>query len=384
MKIADVCEFYSETGGGVRSYVDRKLDVAAEHGHALTVIAPGAASRIEQRRGGKIIWVEAPPLPFDKNYRMYWSASDVWRVLDAEAPDVVEGSSPWRGGWIAGHWKGRAAKAFVFHQDAVAVYPYTFLDQKLSHAKIDRLFSWYWNYLKRLSARYDATVTGGEWLAQRLARFGIHNPVAVPFGVEEGRFSPSFRDESLRRELLARCGVPPDAALLLTVSRFHPEKRLGTIISAFARAKASRPIGLVIVGDGLARKHVERAAAAAGNVHLAGVIRDREMLAKLYASADALLHGSGAETYGLVVAEAISSGLPVIVPDTGGAADLASRAPSRLYKTGDVESCAATILEFLAAPRVSAPVPHLRTLDEHFADLFGLYGELARKESSGG
>jgi len=384
MKIVDVCEFYSETGGGVRSYVDRKLDVAAEHGHALTVIAPGATSRVEQRRGGKIIWVEAPSLPFDKNYRMYWSASDVWRVLDAEAPDVVEGSSPWRGGWIAGHWSGRAAKAFVFHQDAVAVYPSTFLDQKLPHAKIDRLFGWYWNYLKRLSARYDATVTGGEWLAQRLARFGIHNPVAVPFGVEAGRFSPNFRDESLRQELLARCCVPPDAALLFTVSRFHPEKRLGTITSAFARAKASRPIGLVIVGDGLARKHVERAAAAAGNVYLAGAIRDRDMLAKLYASADALLHGSGAETYGLVVAEAISSGLPVIVPDTGGAADLASRAPSRLYKTGNVESCAATILEFLAAPRDPVPVPPLRSLDEHFADLFALYGQLARKKSSGG
>ena len=51
-----------------------------------------------------------------------------------------------------------------------------------------------------------------------------------------------------------------------------------------------------------------------------GEIRDRALLARYYASADVLVHGSAAETYGLVVAEAICSGLPVVVPDRGGAA----------------------------------------------------------------
>ena len=379
MKIVDVCEFYSETGGGVRSYVDTKLNLAARHGHQLTVIAPGTSTREEQRAGGKIAWVKAPQLPFDKNYRMFWNATDVWRVLDAEAPDVVEGSSPWRGGWIAGNWPGRAAKAFVFHQDAVAVYPYTFLDQRLSHASIDRIVGWYWRYLRRLSSHYDATITGGDWLAARLARFGVHNPVAVPFGVEAERFSPSRRDLKLRHDMLKACGVGDDAMLLLAVSRFHPEKRLGTIIEGFARAKTKRPLGLVIVGDGLARAGVERAAKSCGNVHLFGRAHDREFLAKLYASADAFLHGSGAETYGLVVAEAITSGLPVIVPDSGGAADLASRAPSKIYATGNPDACAAAILASVASPRPTGPAPRLRTLDEHFTALFALYADLAQK-----
>ena len=96
------------------------------------------------------------------------------------------------------------------------------------------------------------------------------------------------------------------------------------LIAAFAKARERRPdLGLVLIGDGLTRKAVERATGKAGHVHLMGAVTDRDRLAALYASADLLIHGSGAETYGLVVAEAIASGLPVVVPDVGGAADLA-------------------------------------------------------------
>ena len=46
MKIVDVCEFYSPTGGGVRRYINQKLELAARFGHQLTVIAPGAVTRV--------------------------------------------------------------------------------------------------------------------------------------------------------------------------------------------------------------------------------------------------------------------------------------------------------------------------------------------------
>ena len=83
MKIVDVCEFYSPTGGGVRRYIDQKLEFAPRFGHDLTIIAPGAESRRERMRGGEIIWVKSPQLPFDPNYRMFWRAHDVWDVLDS-------------------------------------------------------------------------------------------------------------------------------------------------------------------------------------------------------------------------------------------------------------------------------------------------------------
>jgi alpha-1,6-mannosyltransferase len=380
MKIADVSGFYSETGGGVASYVRQKLDFAARHGHEVVVVAPGPESRVESRAGGKIAWVKSPGMPFDANYHMFSAGGEVWRVLDQEAPDVVEGSSPWRGGWMAGHWSGDAVKSLVFHQDFIAGYPYTLLGGVMSRESIDNLFISYWRYVQRLSTCFDVTVTGGDWLAKRLKSFDIHNPVSVPFGIETGLFSSRRRDNALRQELLAACGAPPDGRLLLAVGRLHPEKRHRTIIDGFALARTARPdIGLLVVGDGPLRSSVGKWALAAGRVCLTGPIADRNRLAAYFASADALVHGSGAETYGLVVAEAISSGLAVVSPDTGGAADLARRGLSRVYATGDAESCAAAILDLLAvldAGGEAAVFDPPGSSETHFESLFSLYQSL--------
>lgn len=380
MKIADVSAFYSGRGG-VYTYVERKFAAAARHGHHLTLIAPGASDRTESREGGKVVWVRAPHLPVDRNYRMFWDPEPVWRAITAAAPDLVEGSTPWRGGWLAGHWPGKAARALVFHQDFVAGYPHTFLDGVMARPAIDRLFTPYWRYLRRLSARFDATVTGGAWLAQRLEEFGVHRPHAVPFGVSPGVFSPVRRNETLRRELLARCGIAGDGSLLLAVGRLHPEKRHRTMLEAFARARQKRPMGLVIVGDGLRRQAVAAQAKRIGHVHMAGAVTDRDRLADIYASADLLVHGSAAETYGFAVAEAMLSGLPVVVPDSGGALDLASRGPSRVYKAGDAASCSAAILEMLGEKRPLPPATGIGSLDDHFTGLFAFYEKLAGASS---
>ena len=113
---------------------------------------------------------------------------------------------------------------------------------------------------------------------------------------------------------------------------------------------------------------------------MAGPVKDRARLAAIYASADLLVHGSGAETYGLVVAEAITSGLPVVTPDTGGAADLAKRGVSATYATGDASACAEAICSLLAAKEAGRhPACDLAppsSADTHFTQLFDLYGRL--------
>ncbi len=383
MKIVDVCGFYSETGGGVRSYVHHKFDAARGAGHELTVIAPGAESRIEQTRGGKIAWVKSPLMPFDANYRRFTGHREVFALLDAESPDIVEGSSPWHSGWLAAHWPGRAARALIFHQDFVAGYPYTALSGVMPLHRIDQLFAAYWSHIRRLASQYDLTVTGGEWLARRLRGFGIANARAVPFGIERGRFSALNRNEAVRRELLALTGTPPDGELIIAVGRFHPEKRHLTLIEAFANAREARgDLGLVLIGDGLFRKSVERAASKAANVHLFGAVTDRDRLAILYASANLLIHGSGAETYGLVVAEAIASGLKVVVPNVGGAADLATGGCGWTYSLGDPDACAAAILEALGTRASPVEAERPSYSDDHFLKLFAHYEVLVDRAAA--
>ena len=384
MKIVDVSEFYSPTSGGVRIYVDRKFKAAARLGHSLTVIAPGTENRVEVREGGKLVWVKAPQLPFDRNYRMFWHARDVWRILDDEAPDVVEGSSPWRGGWIAARWRGPAAKILFMHADPVAVYPQTLLAGMIRPDMIDRVFGWFWSYLRRLNGCYDGCVVAGSWLAKRFAGYGLRDLHVVPFGVETDLFGPGCRDDALRATMLEACGLGPDAALLVNIGRHHPEKRVGMLIDAVNKAQRSRPIGFYVIGDGLMHAQVKAKAARGSHIHVAGRVNDRARLANMVASADALLHGSTAETYGFSVAEALCCGTPVIVPEIGGARDLAMPEYAEIYASGDPSSAAGAILRLLERDRLDlsraaldAGQRQVGNIDSHFEKLFALYAEVA-------
>lgn len=390
MKVVDVAEFYAEKGGGVRTYIHQKLEHGRRLGHEVVVIAPGPADGEEERLGGRILWVKGPAMPLDPRYFILWNERAVHRLLDRERPDVVEGSSPWSGGWFAARWRGphaeRARKAFIFHQDPVAVYPQTFLGRRLGTDRVDRLFGPYWSYLGKLARRFDATVVAGQWLADKLQRFGIDNAVAVPFGIDKHRFSPERDDGRVRDRWLELCGAPKTAPLWVMISRFHPEKRVHVLLDAFAQASAHRPMGLVVFGDGPQRDSVLRHAAKIPGVHVAGFVTDRELIASTLASADGFLHGSSAETYGLVVAEAMCSGLPLVVPDEGGAADLVDDAFAETYPAGDVDACARAMVKLLSRPRellkaavTAAANEEVGTMADHFEHLFDVYGRLASR-----
>lgn len=391
MKVVDVAEFYAEQGGGVRTYINQKLAAGAAAGHEVVVIAPGPKDAEEGRLGGRVVWVKGPPLPPDPRYYVLWNERAVHRALDRERPDVVEGSSPWSGGWFAARWRGDAAKAFIFHQDPVAVYPQTFLGATLGARRVDRLFGWYWAYLRRLAGRFDATVVSGQWLAERLHGFGLDNAVAVPFGIDKHHFGPTRRDPETRRELLRRCGLGEDAALVITVSRLHPEKRIFTLLGAIERARERRPVGLVLLGVGPLERLVRRKARALGGVYMPGYLDGREEVARALASADVMLHGSAAETYGLVVAEGLCSGLPVVVPAEGGAADFADPRWAETYRPGDPEAAASALLRLLERDRAELSAAaaqgcadRVGTMADHFEGLFRLYERLASAHCAGG
>lgn len=382
MKIVDVSESYSEHGGGVRTYVHHKLAAAARAGHEMVIVAPGHHDGEDVVEGGRIVWVKGPRSPFDDRYGLFTSAKAIHEVLDREDADVVEGSSPLGGGWAVSKWQGRAKKAFVFHTDPVAVWPETFLAPRFGFARVDRWSRPIWSGLRKMAGGYDATVVSGSWLGQRIEEHGVSGARVVPFGIDKRGFSPMHRDEQVRAQMLADCGLPPDADLLVSVSRLDPEKRVPTMLEGFRRASRQRPMGLLLFGRGAMERSIKRKIARTPGVHLAGYVGSREAMATAMASADVLLHGSAAETYGLVVAEAICSGVPVVVPDRGGAAALSGPGYSEGYAAGDAESCSRAILRLLARDRgqlrsaCSAAARRIGTMDEHFERLFALYGEL--------
>lgn len=380
MRLVDISEFYSESGGGVRTYVRQKLDAFWRMGAEAVIIAPGAEDKRERMPGGEIIWVRSPKLAFDHRYHLFSRAKPVHDLLDELAPQVLEASSPWRGAAIAAKWKGAAARALFLHQDPVAVYPQSFLSPLVEEEKVDELCFWFWDYLSRVARNFDRVVVSGPWYAKRIERYCGVKPFVAPMGPEKASFSPNLRAEPLRCEMLRACGVTDEnAPLFIAISRFHPEKRLAVVIEAFARLRRTHEAGLYIIGDGPTWRGVKRRAAAVPGVRVAGRITDRDDLARRLASADYFVHGGAAETFGLVVAEALASGLPLVTPHLGGAADLAHPAYAECYRSGDPAAMHAALLRIIGRDRrelalaARAGGNRLKAPEEHFKLLLDEY-----------
>jgi alpha-1,6-mannosyltransferase len=386
MRIVDVCAFYAPRGGGVKTYVDRKLAWGAAQGHEVIVLAPGAESRTEVRGpGARIEWLAAPTLPVDRAYRYFPDRATIHRALDALRPDLVEASSPWRAAEAVAGWRGPSPRALFMHADPLAAYAYRWFGPVASRETIDRGFDWFWRRLRRLDARFDLVVSPSRSLATRLTGGGLGHVLTNPMGIAERVFSPARRDPALRARLLARCGLPPHATLLLGIGRHAPEKRWPMLVDACMAAGVGRPVGLVLVGDGRERGRVLRHVGENPHVLTLAPIADRAALARLMASGDALIHGCEAETFCLVAAEARASGLPLIAPDLGGASDQARESGGEVYRAADAASAAQAIVRFIdrgvarLGAEARAKAAETRTLDTHFAELFAAYAMLTGK-----
>jgi alpha-1,6-mannosyltransferase len=380
VRIVDVNEFYSPTGGGVRTYLDRKMAILAQRGHELIVVAPGREDREEVRAsGGRILWVRAPAMPFDKNYGLFWGADPITVLLDRLDPDVVECSSPWRPAWIVAGWQGRAAKAFFMHNDNVEAYAKMWLERVARPERIERAFAWYSRYMNRFLSRFDTVVTNGPALTKRMQARGVRVDATVTLGIEREQFSPALHDEALRAELLAECGLPPAGHLLIGVGRHHREKRWPMVIDAVRAAGDRLPVGLVLLGHGMETRALERRAAGCSRIRLLPPVYDRPRLARIMASADAFIHGSSAEPFGLVAYEARASGLPMIVPDEGGAFEAAEPDFAETFRAKDADACADAIGRLFARDpamlrqAARAAAASVRSDEEHAEALIAHY-----------
>ena len=145
-------------------------------------------------------------------------------------------------------------------------------------------------------------------------------------------------------------GVAPDSFVFLHVGRLAAEKGVERILEAYRLASAQfgpgRSTHLIIAGDG-PRRDALRGMAPRDVTFLGNLDRATE-LPRLYASADAFVFASHTETLGLVILEAIASGVPVIAAPIGGVADhLRDRVNGLCYRPGDIVAMASAMMELV-------------------------------------
>ena len=376
MHLVDVCAFYTPHGGGVKTYVEQKLKLGPALGARITVLAPGDDHAvIDYGPGAQLVTIPSPQLPVDKNYWYFGDRQALYAALDALAPDLVECSSPWRSpAWVA-NWRPDVPKALFMHADPLTAYAYRWCDPLLPRSATDRLFAPYWHHIRALSARYDSVICASRDLAARMTEGGLSNLRCVPMGVDEGVFSPANRDPELRAKLLADLGLPESAGLLIGIGRLAGEKRWPMVIEAVRRAARQRSLGLILLGGGRKEAEVRAAIGSDPHVRLLGPVRERRRFAAILASSDALVHGCEAETFGLAAAEARASGVPVVVPDRGGAAEQADGGGGVTYRSADPEALAQAILALAAQHFPRSQTGEVQTMRGHFEQLFAHYRE---------
>ncbi len=165
-------------------------------------------------------------------------------------------------------------------------------------------------------------------------------------GVDTGYFHPRERAAQRDRER-ERLGVAAGETLLAFVGSGFARKGLDTVIRAMSASRA--PLRLAVVGRD---RELPRFVAAAREAGLAGrvaFVGGVEDVRPYYAAADALVLPTHYDPFPNVVPEALAMGVPAIVSDQCGAAEVIAEGVSGYIRhAGDVQGLAQALDAFAA------------------------------------
>jgi len=192
-------------------------------------------------------------------------------------------------------------------------------------------------YLARFHRKSLRVYTPSSVSRRDLLDFGVADAEVWGRGVDTTVFHPSRRSQTVRAEL----GMGSRFTFVY-VGRLAAEKRVDVVIEAFRQASLMVPRGVIhLIVAGTGPSEAELRAAAPPEVGFLGFLDRRTRLPDLYANCDAFVFASVTETLGLVVLEAMASGLPVIAAPEGGVRDhLVDGANGLTYPAGDAAAMA--------------------------------------------
>lgn len=173
----------------------------------------------------------------------------------------------------------------------------------------------------------------------------------IPFGVDTTRFFPAPKPELLFEEFNLDITIPT-VLFVGGMDAAHYFKGIPVLLQAlFALKKNNFVVQAVFVGDGELRENYELQVKALGleeTVRFIGRVED-EMLPVCYSLADLFVLPSTnqGEAFGMVLLEAMASGVPVLATDLAGVRDVAKYG-GQVIPVNDPIALASSIKEFLS------------------------------------
>lgn len=398
MIFCDITTAYSESSGGIRTYIDEKRRYLLDHTddeHLL--IVPGRKDR-EQRRGrSTTVHIGSPLLPTQDKYRLFLRPNRITSVLMKYRPELIELGSYYLEPWAAFAYRLRLREegrncviGAYFHTDVARAYVAAplraaahewFSDWSEMLAEFglklaDLAVGGAERYIGRIFRQCDLALAASPDQAARLREYGVEHVRIVPLGVDLDAFHPRRRSERTRRRLGAR----PGALALIFAGRLSTEKHISTLLRAFALLPPELNAVLWLVGEGPLQGMLQEHARANPSVYVIQFLEGRREFARLLASADIYVTAGPYETFALSVIEAQACGLPVVGVDAGALRERVPEALGFLGPVGDAGAMAANIVRAARArtalgARARAHVAQRFSWEQTFDRLLACYRE---------
>lgn len=304
MKIGFFTDSYLPSPDGVATSVESSAQELQKLGHEVYIIAPDQPHSKERRNIYRVLSVKIVKSP------------EVWWALQVPQPslfkiaklefDIIHGHSGGPVSFLG--WQLAQLHDLPFVETYHTLWKYYrhyFIYPKLiKHWMVKKFIGFVGN-------DSDALIAPSVKAKNDLLADGVKKPVYI---IPNGIYTESFEDQQ-KGFLHKTYNIPENKKILLTAGRLHKEKSIDFLISSFAKAKKAVPdLVFVIVGTGQLLEKLQYLTASlelTEDVIFTGKVKYTDM-PKVYADSDIFLFASRTETQGMVVIEALASGVPVI------------------------------------------------------------------------
>lgn len=335
MKIAMLTNNYRPFVGGVPISVERQAHELIQLGHEVTVFAPtyGDTGEADRAARERIIRYHTQKRTMD-NGMVYpgMIPGEILEVFRRECFDCIHVHHPM--------FVGPCALYLGRKYDIPVIYTYHTRYEEYLHYipwfRISEKTPAFWRkslewirrsvipaYMRWFADRCDMVLAPSAGMRQVIKDYGTETRVEVfPTGLAEEFYSKnSSRSAQIREEF-----GKGKKYLLATVSRLEKEKNYGFLLRGIAeiRRKIGDHFQVLIIGDGSQKAELKVRASILGIqdvVTFAGNIPNHEVKDYLNAS-DLFLFASRSETQGIVLAEAMAAGNPVVAVHAVGVDDI--------------------------------------------------------------
>jgi glycosyltransferase involved in cell wall biosynthesis len=312
--------------------------------------APTVQRRTWALEHEEAVVLSGPQLPLSRVlHHDYALTPGIWRRLDRGQFDLV----------VVGGWSLMATQLAIAWCRTHQV-PYALMsDNHLLEPRPGWVRAVKRAVLPRLVPQAAAWLVPGSLARDHIVRYGARPDRTVVFPLTVDVDAVALRADELRPrrgELRSRLGIENDSVAILQVGRLIELKAPDDLLRAIARARSETalPLTLVLVGDGPEEQRLRALARDLDVPTVFGGMLAGDDLVAAYVAADVFALVSRRETWGVVVNEAMASGLPLVLSDRVGAAGdlLEPGANGELVPAGDVAAQGAALAKVAADPEL--------------------------------